>query len=139
MCYSDKCNPLFLLASAAVLGILSITPNYFRNDYIALLDGICLLGLLLNSYLYVTSRSRFLVTIAALCQLIYCLGASSMDVEEEFIYTRLECLRGVGMHAVKTTETLEAAAMAAALVFIILEVALIAKLLMISSRTQYGF
>ncbi len=136
---SDKHNPLFPLASVAVVGILSITPSYFRNDYTTLLDGICLVILLLNSYLYAAKRSSFLVTVVALCQLVYCLGASSMDVEAEFSYTRIECLRGMGMHPAGTAETLEAAAMAAALALIILEVLLIIKLLMLSGRTQYGF
>lgn len=138
MNYLGKYHLLFLVVSIIILSILGITPSYFRNDYIMLLDGMCVVSILLNSYLYATKRSRFLVTIVALCQLIYCLGTSSMDVEEEFTYTRMECLQGLEMHPVGVGETLEAAAALAALSFVVLEVVLVIKLLVSFSRTRYG-
>ena len=122
---------LTLIINLVSILIILITPGYFRNDHIVLLDIIVVVLLIIYSCCLFINRSiRKVLLLNSFLALIYCVFTTSYGIEDEHRFNRLYWIFSISDQQLLLSPVAEWVSAISFLLFVILGVFMVFRLLL---------
>jgi len=122
---------LIIIINLISLLVILITPGFFRNDHIVILDTIVVLFLVINScYLFFYKSTRKVLLLHSFIGLLYCVITTTYGVEDEYRFSRFYAIFSIRDQQLLLDPIIEQLSEISILLFIILGLFITFKLIL---------